>query len=248
MINDEKQIIFIHIPKNAGTSIEWALMTDKQKKECDKHEFGYEEWKVNYYNIEKINRHSKFNDYKHFESVKWLNYTKIAVIRNPYDRMVSWYNYLKRTCTNHENLWMDLQLRQLKQHDKVHGYIKSEMNHQELDNLMNHKPPRFNYSFEQFLQHDWKIAELVKMAIGAGGNYKELFEPQCYWVDDSVKILKYENLKEDFNELLPNINLPLINQSERDKDHYANYYTRKTADMIYNKYKEDFKKYNYEKL
>ena len=67
-------------------------------------------------------------------------------------------------------------------------------------------------------------------------------------MDDSVEILKYENLKEDFNKLLPNIKLPLKNKSIRSKESFVEYYTRETADKIYNEYTEDFKKYNYEKL
>ena len=233
MINDEKQIIFIHIPKNAGTSIEHALMSSKESIDMDTNKLEYIKWKIEKYDPLKLHRHSKYPDYINYEPEKWKTYTKFAVIRNPYDRIVSWYNYLKKLCEQYEELWLNAQL------NAKHG---------QLHKIMNEKPPRFNYTFKQFVYNHYKIAELVSIAIGQPWNYRELFDPQFYWVDDSVEILKYENLKEDFNKLLPNIKLPLKNKSIRSKESFVEYYTRETADKIYNEYTEDFKKYNYEKL
>ena len=42
------------------------------------------------------------------------------------------------------------------------------------------------------------------------------------------------------------IDLPVINKSNHD--HYSTYYNRESLDIIYDRYKEDFKKYTYKKL
>lgn len=69
-ISDEHKLIFIHIPKNAGTSITNTIgMTD----------IGHHRWQ--YY---KLKYHQK-----------WESYTKISIIRNPWERVVSCYEYAK---------------------------------------------------------------------------------------------------------------------------------------------------------
>ena len=69
-ISDKHKVIFIHIPKNAGTSIVEAMEM-------------YDEG------------HHKFDYYQKNYPDKWETYTKIAVIRNPLDRTVSNYEYSK---------------------------------------------------------------------------------------------------------------------------------------------------------
>ena len=60
-------------------------------------------------------------------------------------------------------------------------------------------------------------------------------------------MLKYENLKEDLNNFFnKEIDLPIINKSKR-KD-YLSYYNKESLNIVYNKHKEDFKKFNYKKL
>lgn len=69
-ISDKYKLIFIHIPKNAGTAITNTLeMTD----------IGHHGWQY----------------YKSKYPQKWDSYTKISVTRNPWDRVVSCYEYSK---------------------------------------------------------------------------------------------------------------------------------------------------------
>lgn len=67
-ISHKYKVIFIHIPKNAGTSIVEALEMDDEG-------------------------HHKFDYYQNKYPNEWENYKKIAVIRNPLDRTVSNYEY-----------------------------------------------------------------------------------------------------------------------------------------------------------
>jgi hypothetical protein len=71
--------------------------------------------------------------------------------------------------------------------------------------------------------------------------------PQYLWIDETVNILKYENLNKELNTFLnKKVNLPKINNSIHE--HYLNYYNNKSLNIIYHRYKEDFKKFNYKKL
>ena len=83
MIIEEHKTIFIHIPKNAGTSIETLFANNSFRIQPNKHADIYE-----------IKRKFK-NSYN--------NYKKFTIIRNPYDKMVSWYFYLKKNVNeNHK--------------------------------------------------------------------------------------------------------------------------------------------------
>jgi len=70
LINHKKKFIFVHIQKTAGSSITNALKNDKKTlRTCQQHTF----LKDCYHNKE---------------------YFKFSFVRNPWDRLVSWYNHI----------------------------------------------------------------------------------------------------------------------------------------------------------
>ena len=75
MIIEEHKTIFIHIPKNAGTAIETLFGNSSFKIQPPKH--------ANIHEIKKT-----------FPEI-YDSYSTFTIIRNPYDKMVSWYFYLK---------------------------------------------------------------------------------------------------------------------------------------------------------
>jgi hypothetical protein len=99
---------------------------------------------------------------------------------------------------------------------------------------------------------DWSVVtfeEWVKdpLKLWHADDMPYFLDPQCDWVDETVAILKFENLKEDVNAFFnKEIDLKTVNTSKHD--HYLNYYNEESLDIIYNRYKEDFEKYNYKKL
>ena len=179
MIIDQYKAIFVHIPKNAGTSIEKY--------------FGNGSVRI------QPNKHADINEIKTKFKNSYNNYKKFTIIRNPYDKMVSWYFYLKRNLGENYNVI------------EFNKWIKD--------------PSKFWHADDpiSYLKH------------------------QHEWIDDTVKIIKFENLNKElsifFNE---KIILPITNKSNRDD--YLSYYNKKSLDIVYKKYKEDFKKYNYKKL
>ena len=179
MIIDEYKCIFIHIPKNAGTSIEEYFGNGSVRIQPSKHA-----------DIHEIK--ARFKNY-------YNNYRKFTIIRNPYDKMVSWYFYLKRNLGEDYNII------------EFNDWIKD--------------PSKF-----------WHANDPISF-----------LKPQCDWIDSTVEIIKFENLKDDLNNFFnKKINLPITNKSNHS--HYLDYYNSDSLNIIYNRYKKDFNKFNYKKL
>ena len=176
MIIDKYKTIFIHIPKNAGTSIETLFANDSFRIQPNKH--------ADIFEIKK-----KFKN-------SYNNYKKFTIIRNPYDKMVSWYFYLKR------NLGKNYKVIEFNE------WIKD--------------PSKF-----------WHTDDPISF-----------LDPQHTWIDETVSIIKYENLNKELNKFFKEkIDLPVTNKSNHE--YYLNYYNEESLNIIYDRYKEDFKKYNY---
>ena len=80
---DQLKAIFIHIPKTGGNSIQKAL-------------------------FENPSVHVRWSDYYNKNSEKFYRFFKFAVVRNPWDRLVSAFFYLKNGGMNNEDKqWAD---------------------------------------------------------------------------------------------------------------------------------------------
>jgi hypothetical protein len=129
--NKEKFLEFIHIPKNAGTTIEnianeknikWGRMKPSHQENIQ-----YPSPNCNYWHIPP----------KYFSSSSHYNTDEdgsFCVIRDPYERMVSEYKYRNKSSTDpkHMNEW-------LTQHLKPEYTEKGEMNC--------HFLPQYNYVY-----------------------------------------------------------------------------------------------------
>ncbi len=67
--NDRHQAIFIHVPKTAGTSMHQAFGT--------------------------IRRHAPLSRYAAYDPVRTARYFKFCFVRNPWDRLLSAYSYVR---------------------------------------------------------------------------------------------------------------------------------------------------------
>ena len=97
-VNDQLKCIFIHIPKTGGSSINTvlrghgglSLFGDVPKGERRNGQPGHY-------------HHFRWHEVKnHVDPEVWRNYFKFAVVRNPWDRVVSWFEYHKVTKSNTE--------------------------------------------------------------------------------------------------------------------------------------------------
>lgn len=197
------QLVFVHIPKTAGTAIE---------DEAAKHGilWGWRLYKEN------MNRnswwHNPDHDYKNgIPSFNSLS-KKFTVVRNPYDRIVSEYNYneFNPSCINDPrvlNEWVKYKLKQVNSTPDMDD---------------NHFVPQWRYVFDK------------------NGNRKV------------NHVIKYENLKPEFDSLMKKYNLPMrlpIKKNSTARKKCTNL-TAKDLDMVSRRmiqeyYRKDFELFGY---
>jgi hypothetical protein len=191
-------LFYCHIPKTGGTSfIEEYL-----------------------YNPFKISWHYPVINYPIQIQKKF-----IAIVRNPYSRLVSCYEFFNKNGLYYEKYIQICKYLGILQQSR---FIKKEE------------------SFESFilnLNNQTKNEWLDKMILKTQTSYLKNKNNKIY-----CQIGKYETLTQDLSKLLnQEINLPKLNSTTKEK-HWKDYYTPKTAQIVYNYYKEDFINFNYKKI
>lgn len=95
IISDQKQFIFVHIPKTAGSSIQSALSVYAMEKPNSKTSRLLRHFNLpNDYQRFRFTLHSTLRDVqKKMPDHTFQQYKKVAFVRNPWDRMVSSFAY-----------------------------------------------------------------------------------------------------------------------------------------------------------
>ena len=106
-VSNNHDFIFIHIPKTAGTSIERCLLQNNLINVGKKWLQG----KIDSQEFEQYNYSNRYwhhlNSYEVKQIIgqeKWSKYFKFAFVRNPWDRAVSFYFYMKESVENPNSL------------------------------------------------------------------------------------------------------------------------------------------------
>lgn len=197
---DDYNITFVHIPKNAGTSIGNWLIEHKNRSK-------YTEW---------------YNHPRHSE-IQSKNFS-FAVVRNPWDRAVSMYFFLKYwkspilTVTDSAQIRAELY--------RINGYQQFPEFEDWLENINN---------FKMLPWIKWKASDC-----------------QADWLDTPVDyIIKYESLEKDFLQVQQIINyykpLPkLLVTKDVVRTDYRDYYNTNTINMVAEYFKKDIKQWQYE--
>lgn len=185
---DKRKLIFIHIPKNAGTSVTNIL-------DINPHTRGHHtpEW------------------YMMNFPTQWKTYSKIAIVRNPYDRVISNYNYARMT----ESYWhsstgnskegkhfdfdilskvsisdcVDLLIKnQLKHQGWAHQYIYTHINSKcVIDHIFRYETFNESDLFKSLVQCDLPV---INKATFNNGTYKDILSEQD--IDKISKYYKYD--------------------------------------------------------
>ena len=155
IIAHRQQLAFTHIPKNAGTSIRhWLMRHVETAREVQDHDG-------------EVIKHCPPT---HLYRVGQRSLRFFAVVRNPYDRLLSHYHFHKTRYTQY-----------MAQNSKIRH--KAEIQERYRD-LMR--------GFGHWLTHPHTIADRDAKW------YDYRWCTQSTWINDRTHVLRYENLAEDF--------------------------------------------------
>ena len=194
------KIFFVHIPRCAGTSVYEALDMDY----C---------------------RHYKCKFHYREHHILWKKYNKFSIVRNPYTRLVSVYNYIKLD----ESYWHSVTGNALDGTHKDYNYCNNHTFKETITELYN------NFLNGDLSGDEWQ--KQYPFIYDSNGNLM---------VDD---IIKFENLPDSFYNIIKryginNVELPRKNSSGTGSN-FMDYYDRKTKEMVREIYREDFNLFDY---
>jgi hypothetical protein len=133
---DQYQAIFIHIPKAAGTSITKTL-------------------------FQRAARHVPWQEYHRANPGKFRRYFKFAFVRNPWDRLVSTYFFLKAGGLNSQDrAWAD---RHLARHADFDSFVRAWITTSNVASWVHFRP-----------QHTWICDTDLHCMMDFVGRYEEI--------------------------------------------------------------------------
>ncbi len=194
--HDKYKCIFIHVPKVAGSSIERVIyQTDK--------------WLVG---------HRKANDYMMFNKERFESYFSFGFVRNPYDRVVSAYHYLRNGGgTLGDEKWAK---------ENIYKYN----------------------SFKEFVLDlkNVEIQNKILNWIHFIPQYKFLCDNEKNILVNFLG--KFENLEEDFQKILKILSRKdeLVHINKSNHIDYKNYYNGAMYKIVREIYRDDFEIFDYD--
>lgn len=198
-ISKKAKLLLIHLPKNAGRSI-WTAMEDKYP-DTKKVAWGHA-------TLQEV--HKKINLKK---------YTSFAVVRNPWDRMVSLYHFLYQ------------------QKDSFMSYDGKERPTKIIPGL----------GFEKWLLEYGKVAHTSSKKNRIITSKKPQVE--WLTVNGKIvcnEIIRFENMFPHLHNVLGITEKELPVKHKTKRGHYRDLYTPKTKDFVYKHFKKDIQTFNYE--
>lgn len=197
-LSGQHNVTFVHIPKSAGTSVG--------------------NWIRDHHGDSTMTVWWDHPTLKHIRKTCSSNYT-IAIVRNPWDRLVSMYHYAQFGTS-------------------PHPAIDSDMIHEMFIRSNDYKQWP---SFEQW------IIDLPSFYTTP--NQKGMDVSQLYWIgDDADLVIRMEDLDVEFEQIqeLFNCNDPLPKQNTTVHQHYRMYYNDRTKDLVAQWFKRDIERWQYQ--
>jgi len=197
MISHKYKFIFVHVPKTGGTSIMTALRSFDLRGE-------------GHYTLDEIKKNNNIS------SFQAQQYYKFAVIRNPWDIVVSNYHYSRMK----KSFWhSDENTTRYELHPDYE--LSSRINFSEYVKLLVEN--KLNHHFSMVPQVHW-IDETLNSLIRFE-NLENDFSKVCRQIG------------------LGDVALEKINPSRHQ--HYSEYYDNLSRDLIYDYFLQDIKQFNY---
>lgn len=203
IITEHPKLIFIHNQKTAGMSIESLLIKELSGQKL-------------------LERHSSASDgVKEIGREEWDKHYSFGFVRNPWERLVSWYVMMRETKPRGNNkLWEYV-------HNNAHTFEDFILKC--TDTITE---DRDGYLYEKSFvkpQLDYFTNEEGEVITTFIGRFEDL-------QDGIDKVLKQNNL--------PSYKLPVLNTTKK-KD-YRSYYTQETREIVAERFKKDIEYFGYE--
>jgi|3_EtaG_2_1085321.scaffolds.fasta_scaffold16685_2 hypothetical protein len=196
-ISHKHKLIFIHVPKNGGTAISKAE--------------GMAFTLIGHH-------YPQF--YMRGLPTEWDTFTKFGVVRNPWSRTVSNYEYAKMA----ESYWHSV--KGFKRDGTHPDYnVMKDMSFTDAIHKLKENPKVFKH-------HGWEA------------QHKYLCDTSGKVLVDKVFRLEELATNEEFKVMVPN--LQVINQSDNSHIDYKDYYDEETKGIIAEVYAKDIELFNYE--
>ncbi len=235
MISVKKNFLFVHMPKTGGNSLQTILRRYSEDERIVR------EWQdgTNRFAIENTlygtKKHSTLSEYKAvLPPVLYDSLFKFAVIRNPWERMVSMYFSSNQRDWNRETF--------KKLAEKTLSLRRFIVLDSPIQNVLKKLKFRHEHDGKPHLGIDLEsISRRVKFPVDS--SKKKL-------TDDIDYLLRFEILNKEFKLLckqldIPHVPLPRVNVSERK--HYTQYYDEELKQLVGRKFTEEieFGKYQF---
>jgi hypothetical protein len=234
----DRSFIFIHNPKTAGTSIKYFISNDNALNyKIDNKDLSLYS-KVFKSSVSNQRFHSELKYFKKILSNKFYKKCfKFYTIRNPYDKIVSLYCWLKQQGSSYNH-----SIKNLNDSNGVTKYLDSLISDRSFLFLSSKSIKRVpkNISFREFVINLENICHPNELINFSKSEYFEDF-------DDFIR---FENLQHDLKRIFNKLNLETqnfdikINQTDR-KD-YKYYYDSRTIEKVYNIFKADINYFKYD--
>jgi hypothetical protein len=209
-IDNNYQFLFVHVPKCAGTSIEKFFGYNYDGNKYFEHKFE----KIAHPKHFSLDSYSKIIP-KHIMD----NLYKFAFIRNPFELMVSLYNYALHSDRVAWNGRYDYEYKRGVSFDHYVRYVQK----------ISQETQRNVYDTNAVSLKEWVESDNIELDfIGRFENLEHDF--QIVMDELGIKDRK----------------IPFENKSKVKNVNYREYYTNTTKDIIYNIFERDLKKYNYD--
>jgi hypothetical protein len=215
LVNNKRKLVFIHIPKNAGTTFKNILYSTH----------GDVEWKKPFGEEKKYTHQPLKSFLASFPECK--DYKVITIIRNPYERAVSWYTYYRTPSYYNKHP----QMRAVQKANNINddSDIDSQLHYLE-----------FLKWYDRSFKSKW---EMLPQTWWYSHRKKQHTDYQ----------IKFETLEEDINKLcieldmvLP-FDIPHNNKSKESID-VKDVYSEESISIINRWYKADFEELHYNLL
>jgi len=148
-------------------------------------------------------------------------YFSFAFVRNPYDRIVSAYKYFRKLKEGHR--WY--------KRNKIIADAACQMD------------------FSEFINHIGDFQKLMKREEGSFESGIH-FQPFSYFLDRRLEYIgRFEDIQHDYFNIRSRLGLSITKlpkTNSTDNKNYRQLYIEDAQTLVYNVYKEDIEKYNYQ--